>query len=273
MKVLNDPKDFVYQTPYPGLLMEEYIGSGAYKILKQLTVEKNILHKYIQNLLIDYERKRIEIGHNLVAKFVPKKIYEYDYPGLNEYLYDHGLLQELTNLTTASLKANKNILKILEPYQLKTEFFLKTALNKHGRELTKAENPLIMPVSLENAAMRKRENLFRLRTAQSKYNDLKQLIEKTEEFERQSKITYKYGTITRIQKPTHYNVKKMMDPTAIQTLIELGKPNISQFNGFFLRGIISPSEVESFRTLKDIQLVFIILDLKEEAAILSRLQK
>ncbi len=272
MEIPREP-EFVFSTPLPGLLMEAYIESGAYRRLKQLTAEKNLLNQYIQELLIHGELKRVEIGCDLVAKFIPKKVFEYDYPGLNEYLYDRGILQELTKLTNVAFKRNEQRLKLFEPYQENPEFYVKTSLNKLGRDLLKKGDSLIIPNSLEKAVLQKRENMSQLRTAQSKYNELKQLIERSPEFDRGSKIAHKYGAITRIQKPTHYHIKKIKDPAAIQVLIELGKPNIAKFTVYFLKGIITKKEVESFRTLKDIQLVFVILDKNEEAAMMNHFQQ
>ena len=64
-----------------------------------------------------------------------------------------------------------------------------------GRDLLKMGDFPIIPNSLEKAALQKRENMSQLRAAQSKYNELKQLVERIPEFERGSKIIQKYGAI------------------------------------------------------------------------------
>ncbi|MFB6467787.1 hypothetical protein ACE38V_13435 [Cytobacillus sp. Hz8] len=46
---------------------------------------------------------------------------------------------------------------------------------------------------------------------------------------------------------------------------------MEQLDFYMVRGFISKSEVDSFRELTDIKLEFVILDIAEEAAMLSNL--
>lgn len=105
----------VENKPNAGEIMEEFIGSGSYKRLKELANKNDSINKNIYNHLIDHEAKRHEIGCHLVAKFIPKKIFKYDYAGLNEYLNDRGLLQNLTKLTSTDLKKVLPCLIYLSP--------------------------------------------------------------------------------------------------------------------------------------------------------------
>ncbi|WP_084786703.1 hypothetical protein [Bacillus tuaregi] len=252
-----------------GKLMESFIENGSYKLMKELTFEKEIIQKNIHDLLRHHEAKRHEIGYNLVAKFTTRKVYQYDYTGLNEFLYDRGLLQEITRLTSRNLKKDQGLLKVFAPYRLQPEFYIKPSFNKAGRELLKVEKCSELDVSLEEAAKLKRENHESLRKVRLEYKRVITQIESYNKLLPEQKVKHKYGSLSRLQKPFTYDVKRITEPHAIQLLMEFGKPNMEKLELYIAKGFISNSEIESFRALKDIKLEFVILDIDEERAILS----
>ncbi|MBO0961405.1 hypothetical protein J1P26_16995 [Neobacillus sp. MM2021_6] len=255
--------------PNAGERMEEFIESGSYKHLKIVSSEKEAINKNIYQHLIDSESKRHEIGNNLVAKFIPKKIYHYDYPGLNEYLYDRGLLQKLIKLSSSDLKKNQQMLDLFEPFADTPSYYTKPSFNKVGREFVKIEEHPDLQLTLEEASTRKRHNMICLRKAQKEYETLKREMGFCQKLIAEGKMNHKYGSITRVQKPFIYNPKEIMDKLAIKQLIEYGKPDVGRLMEYVYKGFISKSELESFRQLIDIQLTFVILDLDEEARILQ----
>lgn len=253
-----------------GILMERYIENGHYKHLKRLEQEKDILHKTIYQHLINSEIKRHEIGHHLVAKFIAKQVYQYDYVGLNEYLYHHGLLQRLTRLTSPDISKMESVKEMFAPYRQQTGFYVKPSFNKEGKQWIQVGKPFEQSLSLEEAAQYKSRNLRLLRVAEQEYAELKRQLEKCEQLILTGKVQHKFGSVSRVPKPAIYRTDHMTEPEVINGLIKYGKPTIGEVIKYVLRGFLSKSELESFRRLIDIKLEMVILDLDDEAKILKR---
>lgn len=271
---LGRPKEhtsFVENKPNAGELMEEFIESGSYKQLKELENKNDAINKTIYHHLIYHEAKRTEIGHHLVAKFIPKKIFKYDYPALNDYLNDRGLLQNLTKLTSKDISKNTNLLDLFEPYRLSSEFYIKPSFNNLGREFVKIAKSEDLPIPLEEAARQKRIHMDLLKAAKLEYDLLKKQMRNCHYLNMVRKITHKYGSISLIQKPFTYDSRKIKDALLINTLIELGKPDLEGLLLYVAKGFVSMKEIESFRTLVDIQFNFAIFDLNDEAKMINHL--
>jgi hypothetical protein len=272
--LLLKSEDYSYiaeNKPHAGKRMEEFIESGSYKQLKELVNKNDALNKTIYHHLIDQEAKRHEIGYHLVAKFIPKKTFKYDYPALNDYLHDRGLLQNLTKLSSKDLNKNANLLDLFEPYRLSSEFYIKPSFNNLGKEFVKIAKSEDLSFSLEEAAMQKRGYMDRLKAAKLEYHSLKKQMENCEYLNMVKKIPHKYGSVSLIQKPLKYDTRKIKDNLLINTLIELGKPDLDGLWSYVTKGFVSMSEIESFRTLVDIQLDFAIFDINDDAKMINHL--
>jgi hypothetical protein len=260
---------FVENTPNAGELMEKFIESGAYKQLKELVNKNDAINKTIYNHLIYHEAKRHEIGYHLVAKFIPKKIFKYDYPALNDFLNDRGLLQNLTKLTSKDLNKNPNLIDLFEPYRLSSEFYIKPSFNNLGKEFVKIAKSEDLPIPLEEAVRQKRDYMDRSKTAKLEYDLLKKQMRNCQYLNMVRKIPHKYGSVSLIQKPFTYDSQKITDDLLINTLIEFGKPDLEGLLLYVTKGFLSLREIESFRTLVDIQLDFAIFDINDEAKMMN----
>ncbi|MFB6467786.1 hypothetical protein ACE38V_13430 [Cytobacillus sp. Hz8] len=205
-----NPNGFSESKTHPGKLMEQYIESGSYKQLKELSFEHDELHKRISAYFMEHEAKRHEIGYNLVAKFVTRNVFQYDYVGLNEYLYDLGLLQKVTKISGKCIK-QYDLLDLFDAFGSEPEYYIKPSLNKAGREMVQVEPPTDFPFTLEEAAKKKRENIERLKPAKFDYQILKKQLLKCGQLISEQVVKHKYGSISRLQKPCHYDVSQITD--------------------------------------------------------------
>ncbi|GAY75631.1 hypothetical protein NBRC111894_1185 [Sporolactobacillus inulinus] len=246
-------------------LMEAFVESGSYKRLKELEKEGRTLRDRVRGCLSSGESRRYEIGSHLVAKFIPKKIYQYDYPGLNEYLYNLGLLQKLTILTSRNLNKDQKLLDLFEPYHLTPEYYVKPSFNRAGQELIKGERTPEVHVTLHDAAIRISQNRSQLKAVKAEYEKLKDELAQSNQLSVNKIVTYKYGSLSLRRKPLRYRIMHRTNQRIIHALIEFGKPSFDGIDHYLYKGIIKKSEFEAFRTLKDVRLDFVILDLDDEA--------
>jgi hypothetical protein len=263
----------MYRKQNAAELMEEFIETGTYKHLKELIAEKDVLKKTIYQNLIEHEAKRHEIGFNLVAKFITKNVYQYNYQGLNEYLYDRGLLQKVAKLSSTDLKKDQDLIELFEPYSIISDYYVKTTFNREGREFVKIVESQVSPLALNEAAKKKRQNMDHLKAAQSEYDFLKKQMKKCQRLQLEKKLSHKYGSVSLLQKLVIYDCKKIFNDRALHHLIELSKPDMVRLMRYVSRGFGSLNEIDSFRKLIDIQLNLVILDLDDEAKILSNVYK
>ncbi|WP_353948240.1 hypothetical protein ABNN70_14815 [Sporolactobacillus sp. Y61] len=246
-------------------LMEAFVASGSYKRLKELEREGKALRDRVRYCLSSGESRRYEIGSHLVAKFIPKKIYQYDYTGLNEYLYNLGLLQRLTILTSRNLNKDQKLLDLFEPYHLTPEYYVKPSFNRAGQELIKSEPTPEVNLTLNDAAIRISQNRNHLKAVKAEYDKLKDELARSSQLAVEKKVTYKYGSLSLLRKPLRYRFTHRSNQRMIHALIEFGKPDFDGIEHYMIKGIIKKSEFETFRKLKDIRLDFVILDLDDEA--------
>ncbi|BBN99956.1 hypothetical protein St703_26610 [Sporolactobacillus terrae] len=251
-------------------LMETFIESGSYKRLKELESEGKALRDIVHGCLSSGESRRYEIGCHLVAKFTPKKVFQYDYSGLNEYLYNLGLLQRLTKVTSQNLAKDQELIELFEPYHLTPEYYVKPSFNKVGREKIKSVQTLEENLVLKDAAERIRQNKMSLKTVKNEYERLKNQLSLSNQLAVKKKVTYKYGSLALLQKPLCYHLSKMTNQIMIRALIEFGKPNLDGIEYYMLKGMINKSDFEAFRKLKDVRLDFVILDMDDEARMMNR---
>ena len=94
-------------------------------------------------------------------------------------------------------------------------------------------------------------------------------MEKCQRLQLEKKLSHKFGSVSLVQKPLIYDCKNISNDQLLQQLIELSTPDMVQLMHYVSRGFGSLNEIDSFRKLIDIQLNLVILDLEDEAKILS----
>ena len=262
------------------LLMEKFIEEGKYPQLMQSKGQLKILTKLMKDRLISNESKRKEFKrYGLVGRFTAKKIYETDYLALNEYLYDIGLLSQVVEIDK---KINENILysDMIQDFKLPDTYYIKPSFNKAGQSLNKIDENFSDEVKgLYDMARRISILKPQIKTLQIEYEQLKReffnqkdvqaLLKKSPELRKPLK--HNYGSISLVKNKTKYDISAIHDYMGEWLLIEYGTPNSEMLQKFILNGTITQSEINQFRTIKDIRLDFSVMTLEDELKILEML--
>ncbi|EFV74533.1 hypothetical protein HMPREF1013_05175 [Bacillus sp. 2_A_57_CT2] len=99
--------------------MEKFIEDGHYPELKKTEGTLKTLTNSIKTALESSESKRhVFEKWNLVGRFTAKKIYNVDYIGLNEYLYDVGLLLQVAEIDNNAIKTNELYHDMIQDFRL-----------------------------------------------------------------------------------------------------------------------------------------------------------
>lgn len=119
-------------------LMEKFIEDGYYPEFKKTEATLKTLTNSIKTALESSESKRYVFDKsNLVGRFTAKKIYNVDYMGLNEYLFDVGLLLQVAEIDNKAIKSNELYYDMIQDFRLPETFYVKPNFNKAGQETDK----------------------------------------------------------------------------------------------------------------------------------------
>ncbi|OIJ09433.1 hypothetical protein BKP35_16395 [Anaerobacillus arseniciselenatis] len=243
-------------------MMEDVFESGLYKEMKTADNKLETIKKTLKQQFEDGDLKRYELPHNLIAKFVSVPIYETDEEGLKEFLDDYGLLPQTVSLKEKSIKG-ADILAQLKAFQKPKEYFAQFYLNKEGKKhLDKEEYTFIEDIDHLASEFLNQKTLFEDR--QMSYNKIMEKITKCP-FLRQS-LTLKstYGTCKLRNKEIEFYNNSIYDHFGNEFLMKYGKVSMKTIDDFIAKGYFSPTEIKSFRKIKDISLRFVVMEKDSE---------
>ncbi|MDE3840974.1 hypothetical protein C0966_17045 (plasmid) [Bacillus methanolicus] len=265
-------------------MMEKFIEDGTYPELKQTKEKIKKLTSSMRERLESSETKRHEFSEfNLVGRFTAKKIYETDYIGLNEYLYDLGLLLHVVEIDNKKLQSNVLYFDMIQDFKLEDTYYVKPNFNKIGRELNKLPNTFEITDQWNLTDMARDLAILkpRVKILTNEYEMLMRKMLKLPEFEKlktipkQSRkpVQHKYGSLSLQTNPVKYDISAIYDYIGEWILIEYGKPNAKLLERFILNGTISKKEIDQFKTIVDIELDFSVMSLEDEQKILNMLDE
>ena len=258
--IIQAPKILTAAELFTPFFLETYIP------MKHTKDRVDLIKNEMKERLREDDRKRIEYDKlGLIAKWrvVPK--YETDYIGINELLYDHGLLQ-LISMPTKGLE--EEVKEQIEPFKLPTEYYVvPTVTTKKAKaKMAEAYEELLV----EDMASDNLLGLFsRYHNVNKMYEDQyeaikKQLITDPILLEKK-KVTFEYGSIGLREKNVGYDIDTLIDFLGVDFLIQHGKPDMQALDYFIDIGVVDRKEVESFRKEIDRRLDFLLMTKESEA--------
>jgi hypothetical protein len=262
-------------------MFENFIEEGTYPQLKQSEKKVELLTSSMKKRLLTSESKRHEFEkHQLVGRFVAKRIYETDTVSLNEYLFDLGLLLHVVEIDNKKIQENMLYLDMIQDFKLQDTYFIKPSFNKLGKTLgaitdfevtdqwsldDMAENMSILKPqvkALSNEYEKLKWNLMKLM-------EIQQMVRLPKE--KRTTIPHKYGSLSVVANAAKYDISAIYDCIGEWLLIEYGTPNSKLLEPFILNGTVSKKELDQFKTMKDIRLDFSVMTLEDERKMLEML--
>lgn len=252
-----------------GKLIEEFYKEGSYQELKvyekHLDDLKVIIREELQqNNEIRYEFK--DIGYVAKWRKVPK--YETDYPSLNEYLHNLGLLIPSAKITYRGLPEDVKL--DLTPFELPSEWSVGLYPNKKGRVTVEP-----LPIgSIDKFNLNKKMRMYAKMDREKQfvsiqYENLKKQMLNCPVLKEEKKIMHEYGSVSLKEKKTGYDLESILEWLGEEFLIECAKPNHEKLEEYIVRGIIQQSDIQTFRRVVDIRLDFMIQTVDSENRMLD----
>lgn len=259
-------------------LIEDFITKGKYKEMKQLDKKSKLLTSCIKERLESSEIKRhVFQDSNLVGRFTAKKIYSIDYIGLNEYLYNIGLLTQVAEIDNKTIKKNELYFDMIQDFKLDDTFFIKTNFNKVGKDYIKFVSDAQFD-SLSISELAKDLSIIKpkIRELNKDYELLKGRLLTLPEIEilkqtssNRKPISHKYGSISVVANQPKYDIASIYNYLGEGILIDYGRPSSRLLENFVINGLITEEDINQFKKITDIRLDFSIMTLDDENKILN----
>ncbi|WP_240377211.1 hypothetical protein [Bacillus piscicola] len=260
-----------------GKLMEKFIETGRYSDYKNFEKKKDNYQKKIRSIAEEYETRRHVFEHyGTVAKFMTKPIYEWDYPSLNEYLNDIGLLPMVADINIKSIKENNaEILEIIEAFENPAEYTLGASFNKKGKELAQIQEVYLPNEGFDWYMRHFIHARSHFEAIQDEYKAIKGKAMNVLVYETKKKVEHEYGSLYLRKKPKTYDIAAILelDMFGEDFLIKYGKPNRKKLERFFLDGVLKESDLHPFRQEVDRRVDFIIMDIEKEQSMFEWFSK
>jgi hypothetical protein len=237
---------------------------STYVPMKQTEKRIEAIKEEMKNRLENDSRKRIEFKkYDVIAKWRVMPIYEVDYAGLNEMLYDHGLIQ-LISIPKKGL--SKELKEELEPFKLPPEYYVVPNVNN------KKAKKLIEDMEEFNVEKAETDNILLLfnryyninKEREEQYKKLKEEMARCRVLKKEKKLAFEYGTIGLRKKHMGYDTDNIIEFFGIDYLLAYGRPDMQALDFFIERGIIDKKEVAKFRKEIDRQLDFMLMTRESE---------
>ncbi|WP_077303306.1 hypothetical protein [Virgibacillus pantothenticus] len=258
-------------------LMEQFIEDGIYYEKKYVETKLKDNKKALKNILIASDMKRHEYKNlNMVAKFIPRMIYEWDEKGVIEYLIDYLVPEVYIDCLTIDHKkiaSIKNWNEMSKPFRQKASNHIKLNFNTTGKQLLK--------IDLEDHQTKDEQKLLvEIKVLQKKnqflvddFHMLKEKMVQCNQLKEKRKLPCKYGSVSLVENKPTYDLHRLLDVFGESLFLDYGHVNKQQLNEFVQKGFIHKKEVEAFRTLKDIRLDFVVMSIESEQRMLEGMNR
>jgi hypothetical protein len=262
---------------YSALLMEEFIRSKYYSELKSVKANIDSVKAEFHRQLKDSEYRRHELEeHNLVCKFVNKKIGMTDYEGLNEYLLDHYgvLFVNMAKVDYPRIKEDSSLLELVEPFQQPLTYYCSPSFNKKGKAIIvpnlkkfEGKKTNVLAESLNNFLPISdfyKQQYERLRLEMLKCTTVKRIIQSKDEHEikmLKKQMKHEFGSISVRSNKPNFDVEGIYKKLGEEFLIQYCKPDSQQLQQAIMNGYVKEKEIEQFKTIVDIETEFVVMRL------------
>ncbi|KWU61136.1 hypothetical protein [Priestia megaterium] len=248
------------------------IESGIYERCQTAKKYLKMIREQFYKRLQHAESRRIEFTkHNLVAKFIPKRKFQIDHFSLNYYLYNIGLLPEVVQIK--AIKDQPQLAKVLEPFQLKDEYYITPNLKLKNRlnENLPWDNPLENQ-SIDELAFWFNKFYYIFKQNEALYNVAKNKILCFFICDEIDKMNFKYGSFTLFKRQPVFDCTKIFNNFGAEFLIRHASASAEKIQNYILKGFLSEKDINQYRTVTDINLTFYLLPLEVEHQMLQRFQ-
>lgn len=235
-------------------IMENLFMENQYQDQKQDEHKLKLIRKELMTRHPE-EQKRWEFkDYGVIAKFQYSNVYETDVLGLNEFLYDLGLLESVARFDITE-KKEPEIFNKLSPYRLDPTHFVKFnpkkgLVNKEEEDFSHFNNEQLIFI------WSKTKSNFDY--AEIAVENAKEEMMECEVLKKNKKIVCEFGSASLIANKPSYDMDNLSRELGGDFIIQNAKVNMDILEKYITRGVITKNEILSFRKVIDIKEKYVV---------------
>lgn len=235
-----------------GLLMEELFKNKVYQTYsKAKDAAKAAKDEMKKRISLDQGRMLFE-KQKVIARYIRDVTYEYDVEGLNEFLWDIGILSEVARF--------EDVIELVD-FRKPVEHYTKFNLGKLGK--TKKEVYDLRDLSDDELVefwLKEKEEETKLEAQIDEVKE-KMLNDSTLTSlpEGKRKLLCSYGSVSLLDKKRTHYVDQIIKKFGHDFVIQNSKPSMSEIETFITKGYLTHKDLDQFRTLIDVQFKFVMI--------------
>lgn len=243
------------ETPQKSLaakIMEELFHSNTYQTSKEKEFELKEIASEFKRRQPD-ELKFWDLG-KIVAMRQFTNSFETNHQGLNELLFDLGILVQSTYFEERELPTQ--IKKKIEPFKLPVVQFVKFnpkrgLVNKVKVSYEKYDNEALVDLWLR---VKKEQD-----EAELDIEKAKELMMTCEELKENGRVETEFGSASLMNKKSTYDMNKVFSNLGHEFIINHSKVSMTQLNEFVVSGVITEKEINEYKQIIDFSSRYVVL--------------
>lgn len=243
--------------------INDFIERGKYTEMKKCEFITNSIKENIRLFHFNSEVMRIEwkdIG--VVSKFVSNKEYSWDKDALKEMFYDLGILVHACSICKEKLSEDQ-LLRLINKEMLLVEKFVRFSPNK---QLKNIYNIWWADMDIQDQMMVWHEYHKKLESLSEEWYRLRKRACSSVILQKEKKVVSDYGTISLLEAKPVVLIQHYLSIFGISELLDVVVIDISKVEELAARGFICMSEINKYRTIKDVKLKFYLMEISKEQA-------
>lgn len=255
---------------------KEFMTEGEYRAMKQHEAFLKQAKEHLRNELHPLPGKRHEFRElNMVAKFVAVEVRSVDHEGLINELFDYVRAEQAVSLLTLDEKRMKEVDQegVAAPFLMPKNYFVRPFFNKAGKSYSKTHDYLFGGQSVEDLLTEIRVMGKWHEIKVSEYERLKERLSNHQELIDKNKISTPFGSISRIANKPSWDMAAIVNEVGEDFISTFGQVKLSELDDWVLTGVIPKSIVMKHRTVKDIRLDFVVMQLDVEDRIMNMVKR
>jgi hypothetical protein len=242
--------------------LKSFIKDGRYNTLKRTEQDIKKMKENIREYQEKLNIRRIEWFHaGVVGKFISVNKYSYDRVGLNEFLYDIGILPLIVSFDERQLPDNiLEAIKVVQVPERNTIRYLPNNLAKSKMDIQiNVENYCITDLV---TLWKKSRNVSEVLSCE--WERLKNKVLSTLNNDNLVKIEDEFGNFYIDKAKKEYEPNGLLQMLGAKGLIEFGKPDMSKLGRYTSCGIPCIKDINQFRTIIDVSLKYMLIESEKE---------
>ncbi|MGQ7889136.1 hypothetical protein [Paenibacillus sp. WC2504] len=211
-------------------------------------------------------RKRmIWTSIGVVGQFQYSKIYEYNHLEFNEYLFDLGILPNIS-IVESGLLSKQQLLE-LKPFCIPGNNYLRYTLNQFGKEdfhVANSECNKYLSLPLEQKVSVWKETHLRKAHLTNTWKIERSRAKAAESFRSSKTIPLETGSLTMLTTQVSYCASDVLRLFGSDVLISCSKVNVQKMEEYSVKGYLKKTELKSFRRISDVQEKYYLMTLQRE---------